>query len=85
MKEIIQLIHEHPVYALLIGKAVWGAIVDAFPAPTAQSGQGYKIAFSFVNAIAFNFARAKGATIESSPNFIPAAEKYMADKQAGTR
>lgn len=81
MSEFIQLIENHPVYSVLIGKAIWGAIVDAFPAPTADSSPQYRFAFSFVNALAFNFARAKGATIESSPNFIPAAEKYMAQKQ----
>lgn len=81
MNELLKLIHEHPVYCLLGAKAVWGAFVDAFPAPSEGDGKGYKFAFTFVNLIAFNFARAKGASIEQSPNFIPAAEKYIAAKQ----
>lgn len=82
MNELIKLIHEHPVYCLIGAKAVWGAFVDAFPAPGQLDGKGYKFAFTFVNLLAFNFARAKGSAIEKSPNFIPAAEKYLAEKKA---
>lgn len=85
MNEIISLIHQHPVYCLVGAKAVWGAFVDAFPAPTASDGKGYTFAFKFVNLLAFNFARAKGTAIENSPNFLPAVEKYLAEQKAKDR
>lgn len=81
MHEFIQFFHQYP-FAILGVKAVWSAFADAFPAPTEKSGPGYRFAFAFINLLAFNFARAKGTSIENSPNFVAAAEKYLAEKEA---
>jgi hypothetical protein len=45
------------------------AIISGMPAPGVSSGTAYKWAFSSLNIFAANFTRARGAKLESSPNF----------------
>jgi hypothetical protein len=71
----------HQVIATLAIGYVWSAFISALPAPGATSGTGYKFVFSFLNVLAANIARAKGATVESSPNFQAAVNVQTA--QAG--
>jgi hypothetical protein len=71
----------HQVLCTLAAGYVWSAFISALPAPTATSGTGYKFVFSFLNVLAANIARAKGATVESSPNFQAAVNVQTA--QAG--
>jgi len=57
-------------------------IANSLPAPTATSSDRYIWWFKFSNSMAGNKERANNTSIENSPNFIPAAEKYMAEKLA---
>lgn len=57
-------------------------IANALPAPTKDSTDKYVFWFKFVNRMAGNTQRAEEHSIESSPNFIPAAEAYVAAKVA---
>lgn len=77
MKELIELFHAHPYGATLAAKAVWDAFVGSFDAPGKDSSAFYKFVFTFVNLLAFNFQRAKGSSIEQSPNFLPAMQKFF--------
>lgn len=82
MGDILKFFHQHQILVTIIGGAIWNAYVGSLAAPTATSGPGYVFLFKFSNALALNFHRAAGTSIESSPNFIPAAEKYMAQQKA---
>jgi hypothetical protein len=82
MQSIINYFSNHPTHlvALTLGlNAVWSAFVGALPAPAATSGNGYVFFFKFMNTLAFNFHRAASTSIENSPNFLPAVEKYAAN------
>lgn len=77
MHELIELFRAHPYGATLAAKALWDAFVGAFDAPGKDSSAFYKFIFTFVNLLAFNFQRAKGSSIEQSPNFLPAMQKFF--------
>lgn len=77
MKELLDFYHAHPVGTTLFLKAVWDAFVGSFDAPGKDSSAFYKFVFTFVNLLAFNFQRAKGSSIEQSPNFLPAMQKFF--------
>ncbi len=64
--------------------AIGSRVSASLPAPTKDSTAKYIWWFQFVNNyLALNPERGKTlAAIENSPNFIPAAEKYMQDKLA---
>lgn len=81
MNQLIQLFHQHEVLATTIGLALWNAYVGSLDAPTKESGPGYVFLFRFSNALAMNFHRAAGTSIENSPNFVAAAENYMAEQK----
>lgn len=67
----------HQVIFTLIGGYIWSAFISALPAPTAASGPWYRFLFSFANYLAANISRAKNSAVESSPNFLPAAQKAV--------
>lgn len=78
VQAVTNLISAHPVQATLAAKAVWDAIVGALAAPTKDSSTLYVFFFKLLNGLAFNFHRANSTAIESSPNFMPAVERYIA-------
>lgn len=78
MQTLLNFFKTHPVECTLAAKAIWDAIVGSLPAPSAVSGNGYVFLFKLMNSLAFNFHRAASTSIENSPNFLPAVEKYIA-------
>ena len=77
MKAVISFVVAHQVLFTLALGYVWSAFISALPAPTAQSGPWYRFFFSFANYLAANISRAKNSAVESSPNFLPAAQKAV--------
>lgn len=82
MNAIIQLFNQHPFWATAImtwlGNYGVSAFVSSLDAPTATSGPWYRFFFKFVTAVlAQNPTRAANTKIETSPNFIPAAQKAV--------
>lgn len=75
MNTIWSFIAGHQVIFTLAGGYTWSAFISALPAPTAFSGPVYRFFFSFFNVLAANISRAKDSSIESSANFLPAAQK----------
>jgi hypothetical protein len=75
MKALIALMQAHQVLFTLAGGFLWSAFISALPEPTSTSGNFYNFIFKFFNVLAANISRAKNSTVESSPNFIPAAQK----------
>lgn len=80
---IINLFDQHPFWATAVSTWVTNtganAFVSSLPAPTKDSSASYVFWFKFLNrVITGNFARANGAAVESSPNFIDAVNKLQA-------
>ena len=60
---------------------VLSGVAQSLDAPTAQSTPGYRFWFKMVNYLAINPKRAQNnANVESSPNFLAAAEIYHQQK-----
>ena len=78
MNALIDLFMAHQVWGTLVLSAIWNAFVGSLSAPTKDSGQGYIFLFKFSNALAFNFKRAGSTSIEDSPNFKDAVNRYLA-------
>lgn len=72
--------HAHP-FLLLFSWWIFSAAIGSMPAPSAKSSAFYEWSFKFLNTIASNIARAYNNRVESSPNFIPAAEIHAANVQ----
>ena len=84
MNALIDLFLAHQVWGTIAAGALWNAFVGSLDAPTKDSGQGYTFLFKFCNTLAFNFQRASSTSIENSPNFKDAVERYLAAQSAGT-
>jgi uncharacterized protein (DUF1697 family) len=89
MSNLIAWIAAHWVTILAAATSAWifiresfNKIANALPAPTKDSTERYRWWFRFVNNMAGNSERADNHSIESSPNFVPAAEAYMQKKLA---
>jgi hypothetical protein len=80
MTSLIDLFFAHQVLGTMIGGAVWNAFVGSLAAPTKDSSAYYVFLFKFCNTLAFNFARAKSTSIENSPNFQDAVNRYLAQQ-----
>lgn len=54
-------------------------IAQSLDAPMAGASESYKFWFKFINYCALNIKRGSNGAprVESSPNFVPAAEAYM--------
>lgn len=77
MNSVWNFIVAHQVLFTLAGGYIWSAFISALPAPSATSGPWYRFLFSFANYLAANISRAKNTAVESSPNFLPAAQKAV--------
>lgn len=82
VKTIIQLFQQHPYYstAILTYLSTTGvsAFINALPAPTATSSQGYIFFFKLVvGLVAGNPSRARNNAVESSPNWQAAVQKHI--------
>ena len=82
-----QFLAAHWVQIVAAASTTYAAVVELFsrisaalPAPTATSTSRYIFWFKFANNLARNPERSNNTSIESSPNFIPAAEAYMQRK-----
>lgn len=65
----------HQTISILVAYYVLSAAIGSLPAPQANSGMFYVWFFKFSNTLGGNLTRAFASKIESSPNFIPAAQK----------
>jgi hypothetical protein len=83
MQTLIDLFMQHQVIGTAAFGAIWNAFVGSLDAPTKDSGPFYKFAFKFCNTVAFNFQRASSTSIENSPNFKDAVERYLAAQAQG--
>jgi len=69
MTQFLQSVLHSTALHSLLSYAAFSALVDGMPAPTKDSGIAYQWAFKSLNLFAANPFRAKGTSIESSPNF----------------
>jgi len=83
---LIYLLH-HPAYMTFAGIAcTWifnnivTVIVSSLPAPSDTSSARYVFWFKVLNKVVGNLQRAKSTSIENSPNWQPAVDKYIAEK-----
>lgn len=86
IKLILQLVKANPVLwiaLIFIALLAYGlsyvftAWVGSMRTPTDQDTEEYRQRFRFWNKLAGMVQRARSTAIEQSPNFIPAAEKYV--------
>jgi hypothetical protein len=67
------------VLATFFANYVWSAFVSSLDAPTGDSSPYYRFMFKFLNTLAANLARAKGTSVENSPNWQGAVAKHLAE------
>lgn len=74
----------HPYVFTALGVYVLSGIltgvVGLLDAPTKTSSRSYARLFRFANGFVGNFKRASSTSVESSPNWRDAIEKYIAER-----
>ena len=87
MQSIFDFANQHPILLGAIGtfiaKYAFDAFVSALPAPTAGSSGWQVFWFKFLNNLAANISRARGAHVESSPNWNAAVDTHIQKLQNG--
>lgn len=77
MQNIWNFLVLHQTISILVAYYIASAAIGSLPAPQADSHMFYNWFFKFSNTLGGNLTRAFGSRIESSPNFIPAAQKAV--------
>lgn len=72
----------HPVLDALIAYMVFSNLVDALPAPTENSGQGYRFIYRFAHGMASNILYAVKAKFPQINQFVDTGN-HADSQQAG--